>query len=32
MEEGVACYIRKDISFSIRGDFSSETENIFLDT
>ena len=28
---GVACYIRSDISFSIRGDFSSEIENIFLD-
>ena len=28
---GVACYIRNDISFSIRGDFSSEIENIFLD-
>ena len=28
---GVACYIRSDISFSIRGDLSSEIENIFLD-
>ena len=28
---GVACYIRNDISFNIRGDFSSEIENIFLD-
>ena len=28
---GVACYIRNDISFSVRGDFSSEIENIFLD-
>ena len=29
--KGVACYIRNDISFSVRGDFSSEIENIFLD-
>ena len=28
---GVACYIRSDITFNIRGDFSSEIENIFLD-
>ena len=28
---GVACYIRNDISFNVRGDFSSEIENIFLD-
>ena len=28
---GAACYIRNDISFSVRGDFSSEIENIFLD-
>ena len=28
---GVACYIRNDISFSVRGDFSNEIENIFLD-
>ena len=28
---GVACYIRNDISFSIRDDFSNEIENIFLD-
>ena len=28
---GVACYIRSDISFNVRGDFSSEIENIFLD-
>ena len=28
---GVACYIRNDISFSVRGNFSSEIENIFLD-
>ena len=28
---GVACYICSDISFNIRGDFSSEIENIFLD-
>ena len=28
---GVACYIRSNISFSVRGDFSSEIENIFLD-
>ena len=27
----MACYIRNDISFSVRGDFSSEIENIFLD-
>ena len=28
---GVACYIRNNISFNVRGDFSSEIENIFLD-
>ena len=28
---GVARYIRNDISFSVRGDFSSEIENIFFD-
>ena len=28
---GVACYIHSDISFNVRGDFSSEIENIFLD-
>ena len=28
---GVVCYIRNDISFNVRGDFSSEIENIFLD-
>ena len=28
---GVASYIRNDISFNVRGDFSSEIENIFLD-
>ena len=28
---GVACYICSDISFNIRGDFSSEIENIFFD-
>ena len=28
---GVACYIRNDISFNVRGDFSNEIENIFLD-
>ena len=27
----VVCYIRKDISFNVRGDFSSEIENIVLD-
>ena len=27
----VACYIRNDISFNVRGDFSNEIENIFLD-
>ena len=29
--DGVVCYIRTDISFSVRGDISSEIENIFLD-
>ena len=28
---GVACYIRNDISFNPRDNFSSEVENIFLD-
>ena len=28
---GVSCYIQNDISFNVRGDFSSEIENIFLD-
>ena len=28
---GVVCYIRNDISFNVRGDFSSEIENIFSD-
>ena len=28
---GVVCYIRSDISFNVRGDFSSEIENIFFD-
>ena len=28
---GVVCYIRNDISFNVRGDFSSEIENMFLD-
>ena len=28
---GVACYIRSDISFNIRGNFSNEVENIFFD-
>ena len=28
---GVACCIRSDISFNVRGDFSSEIENIFFD-
>ena len=28
---GVTCYIRNDISFNVRGDFSSEIENISLD-
>ena len=28
---GVACYIRNDISFNPRGNFSSEVENIFLE-
>ena len=28
---GVGCYIHNDISFSVRGNFSSEIENIFLD-
>ena len=26
----VACYIRSDVSFNVRGNFSSEVENIFL--
>ena len=28
---GAACHIQNDISFNVRGDFSSEVENIFLD-
>ena len=28
---GVACYIQIDISFNVRGEFSNEIENIFLD-
>ena len=28
---GVVCYIRNDISFNVRGDFSSEIQNIVLD-
>ena len=28
---GIVCYIWNDISFNVRGDFSSEIENIFLD-
>ena len=28
---GVVCYIQNDISFNVRGDFSNEIENIFLD-
>ena len=28
---GVACYIRYDVSFNVRGNFSNEVENIFLD-
>ena len=28
---GVVCYIRNDISLNVRGDFSSEIKNIFLD-
>ena len=28
---GVACYIRSDVSFNVRGNFSSEVENIFFD-
>ena len=28
---GVACYIRRDASFNIRGNFSNEIENIFFD-
>ena len=28
---GVACYIHSDISCNVRGDYSSEIENIFLD-
>ena len=27
---GVACYIRNDVSFNVRGNFSNEVENIFL--
>ena len=28
---GVACYIRKDLSFNVREDFSPDLENIFFD-
>ena len=28
---GVACYIRKDLSFNVREDFSPDFENIFFD-
>ena len=28
---GVACYIRSDISFNVRTDFSADIENIFFD-
>ena len=28
---GVACYIRSDISFNIRSDFTDDIENIFFD-
>ena len=28
---GVACYVRNDISFNVRSDFSDEIENIFFD-
>ena len=28
---GVACHIRSDVSFDVRGNFSSEVENIFFD-
>ena len=28
---GVACYIKSDLSFNIRKDFSTEIENIFFD-
>ena len=27
---GVACYVRSDVSFNVRGNFSSEVENIFF--
>ena len=28
---GVACYIRSDVSFNVKSNFSSEVENIFFD-
>ena len=28
---GLACYIRNDVSFNVRGNFSNEVENIFFD-
>ena len=28
---GVACYVRNDISFNVKTDFSDEIENIFFD-
>ena len=28
---GVACYVKEDISFNVRENFSNEIENIFLD-
>ena len=28
---GVPCYVRNDISFNVRSDFSDEIENIALD-
>ena len=28
---GVACYIRIDVSFNVRGNFSNQAENIFFD-
>ena len=28
---GVVCYVRNDISFNVRSDFSDEIENIFFD-
>ena len=29
--EGVACYVRNDLFFNKRDDFSTETENVFFD-